>query len=546
MNTYFDFREPQNEPIVDYNKNSEERTELSRKLREIGTKTEEIPIIINGKELKTGDADEIRCPHDFEKIIAKYYKAKKHDIENAINSAIAAKQQWQNTPWQERATVLLKAAELISKKYRYQLNASTMLEQSKTVHQAEIDAACKTIDFLRFNVFYASCIYKQQPNLQEADINYVQYRPLEGFVYTTTPYNSTSTALNSYIAPILMGNTAVWHPAKESLLSSFLLMKILKEAGLPDGVLNFVPGDIHKINNAIISNKNLGAINYSGEKTDFVNLWKQLAQNIEKYTSFPVITSECRGKSFIFAHSSANISELSTGLIRGAFEFQGQKNASTSKAYIPMSIWNQLQEKLENDISKIKTGNIETFTNFVGAVINEESFNKIATTLEHAKKTDCCKIIIGGNINNQKGYFVAPTVIRTTDPYCELMHQDIQGPILTIYVYNDTDFEQTLEICNNTSKHSASGALFANERYAITMATEKLLFASGNFFINDKPSENVVNKQPVQNTRLTGTNNQKGGAYGLLNWLSPRSINENLMPPQDYKYPFMEYIEYYL
>jgi len=537
MNTYFEIEKPTNEPIIDYNKNSEERTELSRTIREIGNSITEVPAIINGKEIKTNNTFTVSCPHNHKKIIATGHIANKELVERAIHSAQEAKQQWSTTSFQDRVAILLKVAELLSKKYRFHINAATMLEQSKTVHEAEIDATCRTIDLIRFNVYNAYNILKSQPQSGKNEINSFEYLPLEGFIFTLSSFHSTSTASNLNLAPILMGNTTIWNPSDKSLLSSYFLMKVFKEAGLPNGVINFLPGQTQETRNLLLASSSLGGIHFSGSTDQHNALWKHVSNNMEKYKSFPKVVGESKNKSYIFAHNTADINELTTALIRGAFEFQGQKNKSTSSAYIPLSIWGKLKHSLSQNVGKIKVGDIETFTNFMNAVIDEITFDEICGYIERAKNSDLCEILFEGTYDKTKGYFISPTIIITTNPHYETLAVDIWGPILTILLYEDSDFEKTLEICAKTSNQTQAGSFFSSDRYAIIKASELLKFSTGNLYINDKPSEHIG---------LDWNNGNLKHRFNLLHWIKSRSIHENLVPPKDFTYPFMEYIEYYL
>lgn len=538
-NAVFSFTPPKNEPILQYKKGSPEREQLISELNRLSNEVTEIPLIIGGKEIRTGDTVEVTMPHDHKKVIAISHQATKKEIELGIKSALEAKVLWESISWIERSSIMLRAAELISKKYRSLIVASTMLGQSKNVYQAEIDAACEVIDFLRFNAFFAGIIYSEQPRSDFGQLNRLEYRPLEGFVFAVSPFNFTAIASNLNMSVALMGNTTVWKPATTSILSNYFLMKIFKEAGLPDGVINFIPGSGPLVGETVLNHKDLAGIHFTGSNATFNTLWKGVADNLSKYVSYPKIVGETGGKDFIFVHNSANSQEVATAIVRGAYEYQGQKCSAASRAYIPKSTWPEIKKHLLEQISQIKTGGVEDFSNFVNAVIDEKSFDKIMSYIDLAKESDECQIIAGGKGDKSKGYFIQPTVILTTNPYFTTMQEEIFGPVMTIFVYEDKDFESTLEICNKTSPYGLTGAIFSNDKYAMVQACRTLRYAAGNFYINDKPTGAVVGLQPFGGARASGTNDKAGGSLNLMRWVSPRTIKETFIPARDFKYPFM-------
>ena len=538
-NAIYNFREPINEPIYSYLQGSEERKLLTAELKRQTKQQIEIPLIIGGKEIKTGKIGKVVMPHNHQHVLATYHQATEKEVQMAIEVALQAKDDWMNLPWDERASIMLKAAELISKKYRYVLNAATMLGQSKNAFQAEIDAACEIIDFLRFNVYFASLIYKEQPISDNQTINRLEYRPLEGFIYTITPFNFTAIAANLNTSVALMGNTTVWKPATTSLLSNYYLMKILEEAGMPAGVINFVPGSGATISNIVMNHKDLAGIHFTGSNNTFNHLWKQATENLSFYKSYPKLIGETGGKDFIFAHNSAKPQELATAIIRGAFEYQGQKCSAASRAYIPTSIWQEVKTILLSMISRIKIGDVVDFENFVNAVIDKNSYDNIMSYIEKAKNSNEAEIIAGGKGNCSKGYFVEPTIIVTTNPHFLTMEEEIFGPVMTIFVYEDEKFEETLKICDQTSPYALTGAIFSNDKYTLIKACKALRYAAGNFYFNDKPSGAMVGQQPFGGARASGTNDKAGSHLNLLRWVSPRTVKETLVPATDFIYPYM-------
>lgn len=538
-NAIFNFKEPNNEPIKKYLKGSTERKLLFKELEKQSKQKIEIPLIIGGREIFTGDTSEIVMPHNHKHILATYHKATEKNVTDAINTALKAKEQWQDLSWIERASIMFKAAELISKKYRYVLNAATMLGQSKNVYQAEIDSACETIDFLRFNTHFASQIFLNQPNITNNNINRMEYRALEGFVFTISPFNFTAIASNLNTSVALMGNTTVWKPATTSLLSSYYIMKILKEAGLPDGVINFIPGSGSMIGNIVLKHPELAGIHFTGSTNTFDHLWKTVGNNVKRYKSYPKLVGETGGKDFIFAHNSSKPNELATAIISGSFEYQGQKCSAASRAYIPKSIWPEIREILIKQVSEIKIGDVKDFDNFVNAVIDENSFDNIMNYINTAKNTDDAKIICGGEADKSTGWFIKPTIIETTNPEFITMKEEIFGPVMTIYVYDDNKFEETLKICDSTSPYALTGSIFSNDKYATVKACKILRYAAGNFYYNDKPSGAMVGLQPFGGARASGTNDKAGSYLNLIRWTSPRTIKETLLSPNEFKYSYM-------
>jgi 1-pyrroline-5-carboxylate dehydrogenase len=539
-NAIYNFREPKNEPVYSYAPESAERKLIEKELILQSKQVIDIPLIIGGKEIRTGKTGKIVMPSDHKHVIATYHMATEKEVSLAIQAALDAKNEWMNLSWMERASIMARAAELISKKYRYKLNAATMLGQGKNVIQAEIDSACEVIDFLRFNTHFASLIYQEQPISQSENINRLEYRPLEGFVYTVTPFNFTAIASNLNTSVALMGNTTVWKPATTSLLSNYYFMKILEEAGLPSGVINFVPGSGSLISNTVLKHKDLAGIHFTGSNKTFNTLWKQVSDNLSVYKSYPKIIGETGGKDFIFAHNSANPYELATAIVKGSYEYQGQKCSAASRAYIPKSIWDQTKAKMLQMISEIKVGDVRDFKNSVNAVIDDTAFNKTMSYIKNVKASSVAKIIAGGNGDKSIGYFIEPTLIVTEDPHYITMEEEIFGPVMTVYIYNDDQYEETLKLCDETSPYGLTGAIFSNDKYAMILACRALRYAAGNFYINDKPTGAMVGQQPFGGSRASGTNDKAGSHLNLIRWVSPRTIKETLIPETGFKYPFMD------
>ncbi len=531
---------PYNEPVKSYQAGSPEKIELKNELKAQKSSIDEISSIIGNYQGRGGETSTITSPHNHELVLATVTHATPAEVDMAIQSALDARKEWAALPWQDRASVFLKAAELLATKYRPIINAATMLGQSKTIHQAEIDAACELIDFFRFNVKFAEQIYSQQPNSAPGIWNKSTARGLEGFVFAISPFNFTSIAINLCCAPALMGCTVVWKPAPTSTYASYMGMKLLEEAGLPAGVINFIPGDPQMIGEKVLSHPDLSGVHFTGSTETFNYLWKTVGSNIDKYKNYPRIVGETGGKDFVFAHPSAEIEDLSVALIRGAFEYQGQKCSAASRAYIPKSLWPELKGRLISLCSDIDIGDPENFTNFMSAVIDKRSFDKISSYIEHAKKASDAEVIVGGGYDDQKGYFVEPTVIKASSPTYKSMVEEIFGPILTVYVYDDNKVDETLELVDKSTKYSLTGAIFAKDRHVINKLSHKLENAAGNFYINDKPTGAVVGQQPFGGSRGSGTNDKAGSIYNLIRWTSHRTIKENFIPITDYRYPFMD------
>ena len=538
-NALFRFRRPENERSMSYAPGCPERALLREAIKQIESETAEIPLVIGGEEVYTGDTGRVVMPHDHAHTLAVYHKAGAKEMERAIRAAMAAHERWAATPWTERAAVSLKIAELIDKKYRYLLNAATMLGQSKTAWQAEIEAASETIDYFRFTVHCMDELYGDQPASEEGVINSVEYRPLEGFVYAVTPFNFTAIAANLPMAPVIMGNTVVWKPATASLLSSWYLMKIFIEAGVPAGVLNFMPGPGAVGSRVVLNHRDLAGIHFTGSTQVFNSLWRGVAENLNKYVSYPRLVGETGGKDFLVMHNSADAKAVAAALMRGAFEYQGQKCSATSRAYIPASRWDELNAELGAMLAETRTGDPRDFRNFVCAVIDEASFDNCMDYINYAKNSSDAEIIYGGTGDKSAGYFVQPTVIRTTDPHFRSMEEEIFGPILTVYVYDDARWTETLRLCDKTSPYGLTGSVFASDRAAIDEAKSALRYAAGNFYINDKTTAASVGLQPFGGSRASGTNDKAGTRLNLSRWVSPRTIKENLLPPRDFKYPYM-------
>jgi len=540
-NAIFKVPMPFNEPVYDFAPGSPERVQLKAALDDIAGKVIEIPLIIGGKEVRTGNLGKVVMPHDHGHVLAEYHQAGEEEIQMAIEAAMAAKQEWAGLRWEERAAIFLKAADLLSGKYRFVMSAISMLSTSKSAYQAEIDATCELIDFLRFNVHFAQQVYSDQPLYSPKGIwNSVQQRPLEGFVFAVAPFNFTAIAGNLATAPAIMGNTVLLKPASSCVYTPYLIMQILKEAGLPDGVINFIPGRGSMVGKICLDHKDLGGIHFTGSTGVFHQMWKTVGNNIANYKSYPRIVGETGGKDFVFAHKSANAKKVVTAIIRGAFEFQGQKCSAASRGYIPASLWPEVRKGLETEMAKIRMGHVSDFGNFFNAVIDKPAFNTITEFIDYTRASDDAKIIIGGGYDDSKGYFIEPTVILADKPDYRTMEEEIFGPVMTLYVYDDDKYEDTLELCDRTSIYALTGAIFATERTAVSLALSKLENAAGNFYINDKPTGAVVGQQPFGGARASGTNDKAGSYLNLLRWVSTRTIKETFDAPETFPYPFMD------
>lgn len=531
---------PQNEPIFDYGPGSPEKAKLKAELKRLSGQQLDIPLIINGEEVRTGNTDKCVMPHNHQHSLGQFHQGGTQEVERAIKTALEARQKWANLPWEERAAVFMRAAEILAHEQRFVLNAATMLGISKTPIQAEIDSACELIDFWRFNVHYMEEIYRQQPRSVPLSWNRVEHRGLEGFVFAVTPFNFTAIAGNLPTAPAMMGNTVVWKPASAAVYPAYHVMKILEKAGLPPGVINFVPGPGRLVGDQALAHPSLAGIHFTGSTGVFQNMWKSIGNNIHNYHTYPRIVGETGGKDFVFAHASADIDALSVALVRGAFEYQGQKCSAASRAYIPRSIWPQVKEQIVEMTKELKVGDVRDFTNFMGAVIDQKAFNNIKSYIDFAKNSSEATILVGGNCDDSIGFFIEPTIVETTNPRFKLMEEEIFGPVLTIYVYEDGDLEQTLEICDSTSPYGLTGAIFAQDREVIVTMSNALREAAGNFYVNDKPTGAVVGQQPFGGARASGTNDKAGSLINLQRWVSQRTIKENLLPPQDYRYPHLK------
>ena len=531
---------PSNEPVLSYAPGSAEKHVLKKQLTALVRDSIEIPLIIGGQKVTTGDLGYCILPHDHRQIVARYHKGGADTVRRAIEAAAEARPDWSAMPWEARAAIFLRAADLLAGKYRPVLNAATMLNQSKTVFQAEIDAACELIDFWRFNASYMPQIFEQQPESARGIWNYVEYRPLEGFIFAATPFNFTSIAGNLPTSPALMGNTVIWKPASTAVYAAHWLMQLFKEAGLPDGVINMVPGSGGQIGDPAMHHPDLGGVHFTGSTEVFQGMWRTVGSNIANYRSYPRIVGETGGKNFVFAHASADADELAANLIRGAYEYQGQKCSAASRAYIPQSLWKAFRDEFCGQVAAITYGDVTDFTNFMGAVIDKASYDSLKGYIDAARTDTDVDIICGGACDDATGYFIAPTVIQTGDPHYETMKTELFGPVLTIYVYPDNDYERTLELCDATSPYALTGAIFARDRKAINLAYEKLRCAAGNFYINDKPTGAVVGQQPFGGSRASGTNDKAGSYLNLIRWVSTRTTKEVFTPARDYRYPYMK------
>ncbi len=529
-----------NEPVKSYAPNSPERTELLATYAKMYQEQVDIPVYIGGEEIRTGKTVKIHPPHDHQHCVGQYHTADKALVEKAVEKAIAARNKWAKTPWQDRAAIFLKAADLLAGPFRARMNAATMIAQSKNVFQAEIDAACELIDFFRFNVQFMTEIYSNQPESAPGIWNRMEYRALEGFVYAITPFNFTSIAANLPAAPALMGNVVVWKPARSQVYSAQVIMELFKEAGLPDGVINMLTGPSADITDVLLNNKYFAGIHFTGSTPVFQSFWKQIGENVSKYISYPRIVGETGGKDFVWMHHSADAKQVATALSRGAFEYQGQKCSAASRAYIPKSKWNDVRTYLEADLKSMTMGAPDDTSHFINAVIDDRAFNKLSKYIDQAKADKNAEVIIGGRYDNSKGYFIEPTVILTNDAHYTTMCTELFGPVLTIYVYEDADWKDCLTTIDHTSEYALTGAIFSQDRYVLDYATNALENAAGNFYINDKPTGAVVGQQPFGGARGSGTNDKAGSVWNLLRWVSNRTIKETFVPPTDYRYPFLE------
>ena len=538
-NAHFKVPTPYNEPIKSYAPGSAEKNDLKKKLKEMQSTNIEIPLIIGGQEVKSGNTAVISAPHNHKLKLGIYHKAGDKEVQLAIQSALEARKIWSVMPWEHRVAIFLKAADLLAGSWRSTLNAATMLGQSKTVFQAEIDSAAELIDFWRYNTYFMNQLIADQPLSPQATWNRMEYRPLEGFIFAVTPFNFTSIAGNLPTAPAMVGNVVLWKPASSAVYSAYFLMKLWNEAGLPPGVINFIPGSGGQVGNPVMSSPHLAGIHFTGSTEVFQNMWKTVGNNISAMKYYPRIVGETGGKDFIFAHPSADLLTLVVAALRGAFEYQGQKCSAASRAYIPRSLWPKFKDIYVTEVGKIKMGDVADFRNFMGAVIDKGAFDSIKGYIDFAKNSRDAEIITGGKCDDSRGYFIEPTTIVTNNPKFKTMQEEIFGPVLTIYVYEDNKLEETVKLCDETSPYALTGAIFAQDRTAIRMLSDSLRDTAGNFYINDKPTGAVVGQQPFGGARSSGTNDKAGSAMNLLRWMSARAIKENMLPPQDWPYPFM-------
>jgi 1-pyrroline-5-carboxylate dehydrogenase len=536
---YFNYPLPVNEPVLNYAPGSKERELLLQTLKELKSQQIDVPMYIGSEEVRTGKTVDIHPPHEHAHVLGKFHMGDETHVQKAIDAALAAKEAWAEMSWENRANIFLKAADLIATKYRPYMNGTTMLGQSKNAYQAEIDSACEIIDFLKFNVHFLSEIYRQQPISSPGMHNRMEYRPLEGFVLAVTPFNFTAIGGNLPTSAAMCGNVVVWKPANTQVYSAQMFMRILKEAGLPDGVINLVYVDGPTLGKVCFSHRDFAGVHFTGSTGVFNQMWKTIGENMHLYRSYPRIVGETGGKDFVVAHKSADVDVVATALLRGAFEFQGQKCSAASRAYLPSNIADAVKQKLVDGIKSFKMGIVDDFSNFINAVIDEKSFDKIKTYIDNAKNTDKASILVGGDCDKSKGYFISPTVIEAKDPSYVTMCEEIFGPVLTIYVYDENKFEETLELVDKTSPYALTGSIISTDRYAVELATKKLRNAAGNFYINDKPTGAVVGQQPFGGARASGTNDKAGSILNLYRWLSARTIKETFNPPTDYRYSFL-------
>jgi len=528
-----------NEPVKSYAPNSLEKTAVLKAYKQMWNSKIDVPLYIGSEEIRTGNTRNMSAPHDHKHIVGTYHLAEKLHIEKAIDNALESKNAWANMAWEQRAAIFLKAAELIAGPYRARINAATMIAQSKNIFQAEIDASCELIDFLRYNVEFMTQIYNDQPKSDSTVWNRLEYRPLEGFVYAITPFNFTAIAANLPASAAMMGNVVIWKPSDSQVFSAKIIIDVFKEAGVPDGVINVVFGDAEMITNTVLESRDFAGVHFTGSTHVFKDIWAKIGTNIHYYKTYPRIVGETGGKDFVVAHPSANVKQVATGIVRGAFEFQGQKCSAASRAYVPQSLWPAVKQQLITDVKSMKMGSPEDFGNFITAVIHEGSFDKLVGFIEQAKKDTDAEIIVGGKYDKSVGYFIEPTIIVTTNPKYATMETELFGPVMTIYVYEDVAWETTLQLVDQTSEYALTGAIFSQDRYAIEQATIALQNAAGNFYVNDKPTGAVVGMQPFGGARASGTNDKAGSALNLLRWTSPRTIKETFVTPEDYRYPFL-------
>ena len=538
-NAIFEIREPDNEPVNSYAPGTAERTKLKKELERLKSEETEIHAIIGGKEVKTSKKADVVIPHNHSHKLGTVYLCGEKEVGKAIESALEARKEWSQMPWQDRVAIFKKAADLLAGSWRYKINAATMLGQSKTAHQSEIDAVAELVDFFRYNAYYLTQIYQGQPYSPKGMWNRTEYRPLEGFVFAVTPFNFTSIGGNLPTAPVLCGNVALWKPATSSVYSNYFVMKLLQEAGLPDGVINFIPGNGADVGDPVLESEHLSGLHFTGSTGTFHHLWKTISDKLDMYHSYPRIVGETGGKDFIFAHEEADVDALVVAALRAAYEYQGQKCSAASRMYIPESLWDEFKEKFLGEVKKIKMGEAEDFSNFMTAVIDQGAFDSITEYIDFARDSDDAEILTGGEYDDSEGYFIEPTLVQAHDPKFKTMEEEIFGPVLTVYVYENDKFEETLDLCDNTSPYALTGAIFSQNRYALNKMADHLRQAAGNFYINDKPTAAVVNQQPFGGARKSGTNDKAGSAANLMRWISIRSIKETQEPPKDWKYPFM-------
>jgi 1-pyrroline-5-carboxylate dehydrogenase len=535
----FKVPKPINEPIYGYAPGSPERAKLEAAIKQLKNAKLDIPMYIGSREVKTKDAIEITAPHDHDLVLGKYYRGAATEVEAAVKAALDAKPAWENMRWEDRASIFLKAADLLAGKYRYEMNAATILSHDKNVFQAEIDAVCEMVDFFRYNVYFAEQIMQIQPENSPLTWNRSDYRPLEGFVFAVTPFNFVSIAGNLPSAPAILGNTVVWKPASSVVYTAYFIMKIFREAGLPDGVINMITARGADVGEIILKNRDLAGIHFTGSTAVFHNMWKTVGDNIKNYKNYPRIVGETGGKDFVFVHPSADKAAVVTAITRGSFEYQGQKCSAASRSYIPKSLWPDIRDGLCHDAREMRMGSPEDFGNFINAVIDEEAFKSITEFIDYAKNAKDAQIVFGGKYDRSKGWFIEPTLVETSNPHFRLLEEEIFGPVMTVYVYDDAKFEETLKLCDQTSPYALTGAIFARDKAAIAKASQVLRHAAGNFYINDKPTGAVVGHQPFGGGRASGTNDKAGSLLNMIRWTSPRTIKENFSPPTDFRYPFL-------